>query len=61
MSPADPRIAIYLEALEAMRRGEFHNLRIPVDGCDQTAQLGRGLQELADALREKESELHAIS
>lgn len=45
----DPRIPIYLHAIEKLKRGEY-DVQIPIDSTDSIGRLGQSLRELAQAL-----------
>jgi signal transduction histidine kinase len=56
----DERIVRYRDAAVAMKQGEF-DVKIPVSGEDEVAQLGKALQELGEVMERKFEEVSTLS
>lgn len=57
---SDERITKYREAALAMKQGEF-DVKIPVSGEDEVAQLGKALRELGEVMERKFEEVSTLS
>jgi signal transduction histidine kinase len=56
----DPRIPVYLNAIEKLKRGEY-DVEIPADTSDSIGRLGQSLRELARALEASYFEIRKLS
>lgn len=57
---SDERIASLIEAVKLVQKGKF-DVKVPVEGDDQIAQLARSFGDLADFAKRKFEETHLVS